>query len=66
VYDFSDGLKGWLKVPKGGRIKKGWKRVYAVVQDYKIYLYDKEKDADDTAVKPLEVFDLRFDYYYLS
>jgi chromosome segregation ATPase len=60
VYDFSDGLKGWLKIPKGGRIKKGWKKVFAVVLDYKIYLYEKEKDADDASVDALGVFDLKY------
>lgn len=61
MYDFSEGLKGWLKIPKGGKVKKGWKKVYAIVQDYKIILYDKEKDADDDTVKPLDVFDLRYE-----
>jgi hypothetical protein len=52
-------LKGWLKVPKGGRIKKGWKTVYAVLRDYKINVYAKERDADDSTVKPLDVYDLK-------
>ena len=60
-YDFAEGLKGWIKVPKqGGKIKKGWKRVYALVKDYKIYIYEKEVSTDDANSKYIEVFDLRY------
>ncbi|KAJ3170832.1 hypothetical protein HDU87_008717 [Geranomyces variabilis] len=38
------GLQGWLKVPKGGKVKKGWKMRYAVVRDLRLYMYDKDKD----------------------
>lgn len=59
-YNPSDPLRGFIKVPKQGKVKKGWKKVYAVVRDYKFFTYDKEKDADDIHAKPLDVIDLRW------
>ncbi|KAJ3225720.1 Serine/threonine-protein kinase MRCK alpha [Clydaea vesicula] len=64
-FDTSEGLKGWLKIPKQGKVKKGWKRVYAVVRDYKLYTYEKEKDAEENPIsKALDVIDLRSDAFY--
>ncbi|KAI8909856.1 hypothetical protein DFJ77DRAFT_512718 [Powellomyces hirtus] len=44
VLNMRQGLSGWLKVPKGGKVKKGWKLRYAVVRDLRVYMYDRDKD----------------------
>ncbi|KAJ3113725.1 Rho-associated protein kinase 2 [Phlyctochytrium bullatum] len=43
-FDFSGGLRGFLKVPKFGKVKKGWRVRYAIVRDHKVYMFDKDKD----------------------
>ncbi|KAI8847441.1 hypothetical protein BC829DRAFT_418437 [Chytridium lagenaria] len=60
-FDFSGGLRGFLKVPKGGKVKKGWRIRYAVVREYKLYMFDKDKDYElsDSAV----IADLRADLF---
>eukprot|EP00842_Homolaphlyctis_polyrhiza_P006316 jgi/Hompol1/6686/HPOL_005052-RA len=46
-------LQGWLKIPKGGKVKKGWKLQYAVVREFKVFLYERDKDVDVTLGVPL-------------
>ncbi|KAJ3219933.1 Serine/threonine-protein kinase MRCK alpha [Dinochytrium kinnereticum] len=60
-FDFSGGLRGFLKVPKFGKVKKGWRIRYAVVREYKLYMFDKDRDYEvsDAAV----VADLRADLF---
>ncbi|TPX38285.1 hypothetical protein SmJEL517_g00073 [Synchytrium microbalum] len=40
----SDEIKGFIKVPKGGKVKKGWVVKFAVVKDHKLIIYDRERD----------------------
>ncbi|KAJ3277142.1 hypothetical protein HDV01_000194 [Terramyces sp. JEL0728] len=43
VLDFfnpMDGLDGWIKVPKGGKVKKGWKKQYLVFVDDKLFAFE--------------------------
>ncbi|KAJ3109830.1 hypothetical protein HDU97_000060 [Phlyctochytrium planicorne] len=60
-FDFSGGLKGWLKVPKGGKVKKGWRIRFAIVREHKLYMFDKDKDYEitDSAI----MADLRADLF---
>ena len=47
VLDFfnpMDGLSGWIKVPKGGKVKKGWKRIYLAVSQSKLFTYETLED----------------------
>jgi hypothetical protein len=39
-------LKGYLKVPKGGKLRKGWIEKFFLVRDFKLYMYDQEQDID--------------------
>lgn len=43
---FDGMLRGWLKIPKGGKIRKGWVDRYFVVRDYKLFIFEREKDAE--------------------
>ncbi|KAJ3325912.1 Rho-associated protein kinase 2 [Boothiomyces sp. JEL0866] len=43
VLDFfnpMDGLDGWIKVPKGGKVKKGWKKQYLVFMEDKLFTFE--------------------------
>ena len=66
VFDPNEGLRGYLKLPKDGKVKKGWRKVYAVVKDYKIWVYEKEKDVDGG--EGSMVIDIRygFDFVFFS
>jgi len=47
VFNPSEPLAGWLKVPKSQKsIKHGWDKKYAVVKDFKILFYESVKDAE--------------------
>ena len=58
-FNAAEGLKGWLKMPKQGKVKKGWKKVYGIVKEYNFYAYEKEKDVDDPHGVPIEIINLR-------
>lgn len=59
--DFKNGVFGYLKMPKGERgiAKNTWKKRYAVLREFKIRLYEKEKDNE-----PLEVIDISADVFW--
>lgn len=47
VLDFfnpMDGLQGWVKVPKGGKVKKGWKKIYVALSQDRIFSYESQTD----------------------
>lgn len=47
VYNPSEPLAGWLKVPKSQKsIKHGWDKRYAVVKDFKILFFESIKDSE--------------------
>ena len=37
-----DGLSGWVKVPKGGKVKKGWKKLFLAFTQDKLLLFETE------------------------
>jgi hypothetical protein len=39
---FLQGLSGQLKVPKAGKVRKGWTLVSALVRDFQLYVSEKE------------------------
>jgi serine/threonine protein kinase len=39
-----DGLQGWVRIPKGGKVKKGWKKMYMVFADDELRSYDSIED----------------------
>ena len=41
-----NGLAGILKVPKGGKVKKGWETVYLAFSDNQLFLYKSQEDYD--------------------
>lgn len=43
---FDGILKGYLKIPKGGKLRKGWIEKFFMVRDFKLFMYDKEQDID--------------------
>ncbi|KAJ8330632.1 hypothetical protein O5D80_001153 [Batrachochytrium dendrobatidis] len=54
-------LQGWLKVPKGGKVKKGWKLQYAVVRNLKIFMYERDQDVD--VLPGIELIDITSDIF---
>ncbi|KAJ3028534.1 UNVERIFIED_CONTAM: hypothetical protein HDU68_001467 [Siphonaria sp. JEL0065] len=45
-FDSTYNLRGLLKTPKDGKVKRGWKQKFAVLRDFKLYIYDRERDVD--------------------
>ncbi|KAJ3086228.1 hypothetical protein HK102_013395 [Quaeritorhiza haematococci] len=60
-FDPTEGLKGFLKVPKE-KVKKGWARKYALVRDFQLYLYAHEKDAEN-GVNPTSVINIKTEFF---
>ncbi|ETE64119.1 Serine/threonine-protein kinase MRCK beta, partial [Ophiophagus hannah] len=59
--------KGYVKVPKPTGVKKGWQRVYAVVCDCKLFLYDvPEGKSTQPGVVASQVMDLRDEEFCVS
>ena len=44
-----DGLSGFVKVPKGGKVKKGWKRLFLAVSENQLYSYETVEDFNSAA-----------------
>lgn len=52
----AEGLAGWLKVPKGGKVKKGWKLQYGVVNNLQLYIFENDRMAES----PISVIKLTY------
>lgn len=50
--------EGYVKVPKQGFIKRGWQRQFVVVCDFKLFLYDEERNGQPS-VCVTQVLDMR-------
>jgi len=47
IFNPSEALAGWLKVPKSQKsIKHGWDKRYAIVKDFKVMFYESIKDSE--------------------
>ncbi|RKO95373.1 hypothetical protein CAUPRSCDRAFT_12927, partial [Caulochytrium protostelioides] len=44
TFSANEPICGWVKTPKGGKVKKGWKLNYAVLKDNQLMLFEREKD----------------------
>jgi serine/threonine-protein kinase MRCK len=51
--------EGYVKVPKQGVIKRGWMRQFVVVCDFKLFLYDEERNNGQPSVQVTQVLDMR-------
>ena len=39
-----DGLQGLVKIPKGGKVKKGWKIVYLAFSENNLIMHENEEE----------------------
>ncbi|KAG5682947.1 hypothetical protein PVAND_012264 [Polypedilum vanderplanki] len=51
--------EGYVKTPKQGVIKRGWMRQFVVVCDFKLFLYDEERNNGQPSVQVSQVLDMR-------
>ena len=61
----SETLQGWLRVSVAGEksIKHGWKRKFVIMKEYKIYLFETDKNTDPASSEAIFVADLRADVF---
>ncbi|KAJ3388338.1 Serine/threonine-protein kinase MRCK beta [Entophlyctis sp. JEL0112] len=45
-FDVSYVLKGFLKMPKGGKIKRGWVQKFVILKDARLFVYENEKESE--------------------
>lgn len=50
AFSLSEEICGELKIPKGGKVKKGWKLQFAVIKHYNLIIYDDEVQTATSAV----------------
>ncbi|XP_048579226.1 serine/threonine-protein kinase MRCK alpha isoform X3 [Nematostella vectensis] len=59
--------EGFVKIPKPGGIKKGWMRQFAVVCDFKVFLFDVTGDKPpQISQSATQVIDMRDDEFAVS
>ena len=51
--------EGYVKVHKQGVIKRGWIRQFVVVCDFKLFLYDEERNNGQPSVQVSQILDMR-------
>lgn len=61
LFNPADGLRGWVKVPKGGKVKKGWKKIFLLVKEFKVYSYESIEEIETTI--GTVVFDLHCEVF---
>uniref|UniRef100_H2UXC9 non-specific serine/threonine protein kinase n=1 Tax=Takifugu rubripes TaxID=31033 RepID=H2UXC9_TAKRU len=59
--------KGYVRIPKPSGVKKGWQRVFAMISDCKLFLYDvPEGKSTQSGVAASLVLDLRDEAFSVS
>ncbi|KAM3919826.1 serine/threonine-protein kinase MRCK gamma isoform 2-T2 [Leptodactylus fuscus] len=56
-------LEGHLSIPKPTGVKKGWQRVYVILCDFKVLVYDASSQCNTTM---LQVIDMKDQYFSVS
>jgi Protein kinase domain len=46
IFNINDGLSGWIKVPKGGKVKKGWKLHFAIVKEFQMHVFENDSQPE--------------------
>jgi serine/threonine protein kinase len=62
----SDELSGWLKLPKGGKVKKGWIVCFGIVKEYQLNILETKPDAKTPNPIELNTIDIRSDIFLAS
>ncbi|XP_038071519.1 serine/threonine-protein kinase MRCK alpha-like isoform X2 [Patiria miniata] len=59
--------EGVLKIPKPGGVRKGWMRQFAVVCDFKLFLFDMmEGKSNQSNLEPSHIIDMRDEDFQVS
>ncbi|XP_071794015.1 serine/threonine-protein kinase MRCK alpha-like [Asterias amurensis] len=59
--------EGTLKIPKPGGVRKGWMRQFAVVCDFKLFLFDMyEGKSNQSNLEPSHIIDMRDEEFLVS
>ncbi|XP_075795285.1 serine/threonine-protein kinase MRCK gamma isoform X2 [Pelodiscus sinensis] len=60
-------FEGYLSVPKPAGVKKGWQRAFAIVSDFKLFLYDvPEGRGSQCGVSITQVVDMRDEQFSVT
>ncbi|TFK12061.1 microsomal triglyceride transfer protein large subunit-like [Platysternon megacephalum] len=60
-------FEGYLSVPKPAGVKKGWQRAFAMVSDFKLFLYDvPEGRGSQCGVNVMQVMDMRDEQFSVT
>ncbi|XP_074861359.1 serine/threonine-protein kinase MRCK gamma isoform X2 [Carettochelys insculpta] len=60
-------FEGYLSVPKPAGVKKGWQRAFAMVSDFKLFLYDvPEGRGSQCGVSVMQVVDMRDEQFSVT
>ncbi|XP_071974358.1 serine/threonine-protein kinase MRCK alpha-like [Engystomops pustulosus] len=53
-------LEGYLSIPKPTGVKKGWQRVYVIISDFKVFMYDASSQCNTTTLQVMDMRDPHF------